>query len=354
MSSFSPSSSSSVAHRVAAARRADYVAFLFRMPYAFDAHQLGFATGVREDYSMQNKYDTADVPVFMVDNDFKDPDLERYLEVFREYEPRIGVIGDAYDVDDAQRLVDAARELTDELEYFDPIIVPKCEAALEAIPKEIIVGYPIGYSDIHAPDFTRPSDWAGRRVHILGGSPPKQWAAIQELAPGGDAAGDQSGLSAFGVTSEPAWEPADIVGLDWNGLHGVALKGEYWHHESPHWRRADDLTIRGTVRRGLQHIRRFWRDRGVWPTLTFADAGVRQEEPLSPTDPLCTGCGRDLFDPDEIEVLVEYEDRVTRAYCSDSCFDHAEYHTGLVPLDISRDTSFYTMDRARISGFKAA
>ena len=355
MSQESNSPQSSSVAQVRKARRADYVAFLFRLPYALDAHQAGFATGLREDYDFQDKYENVDVPVFMLDNDFKDPDLDRYQVACRNHNPRVGVVGDAYDEASAREIVAAARELKEELDPFDPVIVPKCQEALAAIPDDIIVGYAIGYSDIHAPDFSRPSDWSGRRIHILGGAPPKQWNAIQQLAPGDQADLGQAQLGAFDDATTTLHEPADIVGLDWNGLHNVAMMGEYWHHESPHWRRADDLTIRATVRKGLQHIKRFWKQRGVWPTLCPADVEDGLQEPTAPEHEFCSGCGNDFHEPEAWDALVEYEDGTVRAFCSSACHDHFEYHTGYVPIDISRPTDWlHVRDRIRIDGFRAA
>lgn len=351
MSTFSPTSSSRSDLQVSEARQAKYVAFLFRAPYALDAHQLGFATGLREDYTFQNKWETLDVPVFMLDNDFRDPNLERYLEVLEKHEPTVGVIGDAFDADDACRLTEAAQEVQGVREEFEPIIVPKCKEALEIIPEDIILGYPVGYSDIHATDFSRPVDWADRRVHILGGSPPKQWKAIRDLVPGDDPT--RIDLGSFGGGANDT-RRANIVGLDWNGLHRGALVGEYWHHKSPHWQRADDLTVRGTIRRGLYHVRRFWKDRGVWPDLTPADASEALMECAGPDLQLCAGCGHDLFKPEEVHEVVEYEDAEIRAFCSSKCRDRVEWFQGLIPLDISEGVPSYTQERRRMEGFNPA
>ncbi len=89
--------SSNSATEIRAARQADYVAFLHRVPFAIDALSLGYVTGFREDCSYQHtQYETLELPVGMLVNDFRNPDLDRYLECFREYEPRVGVLGDAY------------------------------------------------------------------------------------------------------------------------------------------------------------------------------------------------------------------------------------------------------------------
>ncbi|MDS0261044.1 hypothetical protein NDI56_16720 [Haloarcula sp. S1CR25-12] len=66
----------------------------------------------------------------------------------------------------------------------------------------MVLGYPMGYSDITAEEHTNIVDWRGRRVHLLGASPPKQYPLIEEL-------------TQPRVTGE---EPANIVGVDWNGI----------------------------------------------------------------------------------------------------------------------------------------
>jgi len=70
----------------------------------------------------------------------------------------------------------------------------------------------------------------GRRVHILGGSPPRQLDSIRQL-------------TRPTLTDEP---PADIVGVDWNRLHRGAQFGEFWTADG--WddsgRDADHVTVR--------------------------------------------------------------------------------------------------------------
>ncbi|WP_254534873.1 transposase [Halomarina litorea] len=60
------------------ARQAAYVAFLHRVPFAIDALTLGFLPGFREDCTyQQSQFDTLECPVGMLDNDFRNPDLDR-------------------------------------------------------------------------------------------------------------------------------------------------------------------------------------------------------------------------------------------------------------------------------------
>ena len=47
----------------------------------------------------------------MLDNDFRNPDLDRYVDRVFEHKPRVGIVGDAYDAAEAQSYVEAIREL---------------------------------------------------------------------------------------------------------------------------------------------------------------------------------------------------------------------------------------------------
>ena len=201
---FSETTSDSTIESYDDARQAEYVAFLHRVPFAIDALNLCFLTGFREDCTyQQQQFRNLELPVGMLDNDFRNSDLDRYTERVFEHEPDVGIIGDAYDAAEARSYVQAVRVLQVSIPGTEFVIVPKCKGALEEIPDDIVVGYSRGYADILAHEFSDPVDRCGRRVHILGGSPPKQLTVIDQLT--------QPTL-----TGDP---PADIVGLDWNGLH---------------------------------------------------------------------------------------------------------------------------------------
>lgn len=321
------------------ARRAEYVAFLSRHPFATDAHDLGFVTGVREDCRLQiDHLRNVDVPLGMLDNDFKNPDLERYLETFRACEPEVGVVGDAPTPEDAHHFVDAARDLKRDYPDATLIIVPKCRDAIDIIGTAdvpgtpLVLGYSMGYSDVLAEDFSEISDWRGHRVHLLGASPTKQWVAIQQLT--------QPTL-----TGDP---PADIVGLDWNGAHKVAYNGESWSRNG--WQRADHLSIRETVRRSLSEMRAFWEECGVWPDgptirdrhgpavrepddSVWAATGAGIDEPSPSPGPdeweNRVDYNDDETHPIEHAIVVTYEDGRTLAYRSETERDYIEYHEGL-------------------------
>ncbi|AUG49467.1 hypothetical protein BVU17_17990 (plasmid) [Haloarcula taiwanensis] len=295
------------------AQQAEYIGFLHREPFVIDAYRLGFAVGVREDYSYQSKLRNVDVPIEILDNDFRNPDLDRYIERFEQYEPSVGMLGDAYDRQEARRYNQAARELKRKFPGMEAIIVPKCRDAIDVIDDDIILGYPMGYSDQTADEYTNIVDWRGRRVHLLGASPTKQYPVIEEL-------------TQPRVTGE---EPADIVGVDWNGVHLAALHGEYF---SPHgYGSADHLSIRETVRESLRHIRSYWKSRGVWPTVE------KDRSPLTaePMDPVWAADGsRATVSGLEDAIVVEYENGQTLAYRSQHERDRVEYRAGLTPSEV--------------------
>ena len=199
-----------------------------------------------------------------IDNDFRDPDADRYVACIRELpkQPWVCVLGDVTTPEQARGYTQLARSLVDDFPTTEFVIVPKCPEAFEIIDEQFVLGYPMGYSDIQAMDISTISDWRGRRVHLLGASPPKQFAAIQRL-------------TQPTITGEP---PADIVGLDWNGPQRVAYLGEYWSRNG--WQAADQLSIRETVRKSLREMRKFWQERGVWPTETpIESSGPAVREP---------------------------------------------------------------------------
>ena len=307
---FSGATSDSTTDAYTDARQAEYVAFLHRVPFAIDALNLGFLTGFREDCSYQQRqFLNLDLPVGMLDNDFRNPDLDRYTERVLEHGPDVGIIGDAYDRAEAQSYVRAVRDLQKRVPDTEFVIVPKCKAALEVIPDDIVVGYSRGYADILAHDFSDPVDWRGRRVHILGGSPPKQLAVIDQLT--------QPTL-----TGDP---PADIVGLDWNGLHRGAQFGEFWTDNG--WddsgRDADHMTVRATVRHGLGHVRSFWENQGVWPEGPTEYTGRTQYQPPTPADlhsSTCVECEDDVWTGSRDPFVAEYDTGDVCGYCCYDCY----------------------------------
>lgn len=325
------SPSSSTAREIDAAKQTDYVAFLHRAPFVLDAFTLGFLPGFREDCSyQQSQFQELDIPVGMLDNDFRNPDLNRYVDRFLEHEPRVGVIGDAYEPDDVEDYVAAAREIQASYPDAELVIVPKCQEVIEMIPDDIVLGYSRGYADRLAHEFSEPTDWRGRRVHILGGSPPKQLDVIQQL-------------TRPTLTNDP---PADIVGVDWNGLHRGAQFGEFW--TAAGWddsgRDADHVTVRKTVRHSLGRLREFWQQHGVWPDSTPQDAGldVGYEGP-SPGDldsAACTECGANVRITRRGPFVAEYDTGEVCGYCSYDCYFSHRHRNNLEEITGEQSVDF--------------
>jgi hypothetical protein len=304
---FANTSCDSTTQSIADARQTDYVAFLHRAPYAIDAFNMGFLPGFREDCTyQQNQFLDLDVPVGMLDNDFRNPDLDRYVDRVHEYEPSVGIIGDAYDASEARSYVQTIRDLQASFPDAEFVIVPKCREAIEAIPADIVLGYSRGYADLLAHEFSDPVDWRGRRVHILGGSPPKQLAVIDQLT--------QPTL-----TGDP---PADIVGLDWNGLHRGAQFGEFWteHGWDDSGRDYAHVTVRKTVRHGLGHVRDFWQAQGVWPATTPVEQDMaieyRSPTPADLRSSACTECEQSVWEAERGPFVAEYDTGALCGYCS--------------------------------------
>jgi hypothetical protein len=251
--------------------------------------------------------------VYFLDNNFHDPDLDRYLETYRRYEPDIAILGDAYSPEQAYDLDLTAAKLRSERSDLDIVIVPKCPEAFDILEDDIILGYPVGYSELDPFDYSTIQDWRDRQVHILGGNPKIQYEAIQTLT--------QPTL-----TQDP---PADIIGADWNGMILGAWKGEYW---SPHgWQPADHLSIRETVEHSLDKVKQFWQGHGLWP----------DEEPIDQYGPAVQMPDMEIFmdrggDPIpcrealEQAYVEEYDEVGTVAFESEAGKNFLEYRSDLL------------------------
>ncbi len=239
---------------IQAAREVDWVVYTGRYPHVFDAARLGFGIGHREDSSYQWTPDEVDLPVHFLDNDYRDADLDRFVERVLEHEPEIAVLGDLYNADDLGRHIDAAERVWEQLPETHLILVPKCNEALHAIPEEFILGFPNGTSDVQALDLADYREWRElpHQIHILGGTP---LSAHDHIV----------GLTRETVTSTPR---ADVVGLDWNGYQKFAENhGDYaaadggWHRNL----RDEYPPKRDLIRYSLLNAKHYWASRSVWP-----------------------------------------------------------------------------------------
>ena len=144
------------------------------------------------------------------------------------------------------------------------------------------------------------------------------------------------------LTDEP---PANIVGLDWNGLHRGAQFGEFWTSDG--WddsgRDADHVTVRKTVRHSLARLKEFWQFHGVWPELTSQDdsLGVEYEGP-SPGDldgAACTECEANVWTTQRGPFVAEYDTGAVCGYCSYDCYFSHRHRNNLE--EIAGEQSVY-------------
>lgn len=143
-----------------------------------------------------------------MDNDYEDPDIEKFLERFHHWEPQVAVIGDAYDAAEAEQYQNVIDELIEDYPYRRFIVIPKCEEALEALdPETTALGYANGNSPVQAEELGS-AKFRGWDVHILGGNPHEAYDAIEKL-------------TQPTVDRRP---PANVVGYDCN----LPLRMAHW------------------------------------------------------------------------------------------------------------------------------
>lgn len=264
--------------------------------------------GIREDYSYQaDGYPNVSLPVLFLDNDFRDPDLDRYLDKVQTLEPEVAVVGDADTGRQARRIQAAIDELHGRYDDLRCIAVPKCEAAFDVFADDVVLGYPNGYSTVDPDDFSDIVDWRDDKVWILGGNPHSQHEVVETLT--------QPTL-----TDDP---PTDIVGVDGNGVLKAAYMGEYYTSDG--YRPADHLSIRETVSNSLLEMKGYWQRHGMWPDST----PIEEYGPavLEPDDRVYAASGGDIRTKDDLEsAYVEtYDDRLTVAFESETAQRFVEY-----------------------------
>lgn len=210
------------------------------------AYEAGWLLGVRSD-----KLDYG-YPISFVDIHYIAPDWERHRQRVIDLTPKYAVVPDlsATEVSAA----DAARALAqaDELANYcaTPLIVPKLAGQLALIPPRYAIAYSI--PSTYGGATFGPWLLAGRRVHLLGGSPSTQRRIYRSLR---------------GV--------ADVMSVDGNMSQKVLGKLNYWSRRNV-WEKAP----RGTDyldcwSRSLDNIYLMWwvefgHDQTITPYEVFA------------------------------------------------------------------------------------
>lgn len=275
--------------------------------------KLGYLPGNREDSNYQLSEQHVNVDIFegFMDNDYEDPDLNRFLEEWRSRRPQVAVIGDAYTAEEAQEYQDVIDELVDEFPYKLFIVAPKCEEAFDILdPHTTTLGYANGDSPIQAEDLGT-AKFRGWDVHILGGNPHEAYEAIQSL-------------TQPTIDERP---PADVVGYDCN----LPLRMAHWEYWTPNgWHDNAGMTPRETARRSYKEIKEFWQDKDLWPETE--PINIYGEPTEEPDEFLWMDDGGDpisSLEGLEKAYIGEYEDKGKLAFRSQSHKKFIEYREGL-------------------------
>jgi len=225
--------------------------------------KLGYLPGNREDstYQLSDEHVNVDLPEGFMDNEYEDPDLERFLDKFQEREPQVAVIGDAYNAEQAREYQKVVEDLLEDYPRRRFIVVPKSEETFDLLdPETTTLGYANGNSQIQAEDLG-PAKFRAWDVHILGGNPHEAYDAIEKL-------------TQPTVDRRP---PANVVGYDCN----LPLRMAHWEYWTPDgWIDNGHLTPRETARRSYQEIKEFWQKKDLWPETEPVELyGEPTEEP---------------------------------------------------------------------------
>ncbi|MFC7216006.1 DUF6610 family protein [Saliphagus sp. GCM10025334] len=152
------------------------MAFLHRAPFAIDALTLGFLPEFREDCTyQQSKFDTLECPVGMLDNDFRNPDLDRILDtvaaeldISRDSQPRAIA---------KQRVMNACRLAAKYGEWYDGYIEP-FQTAIDEYDIDEFEAEDEKLKALFYPEWKAEEDW-------LNFSRNEQLDVIDELSSGG-------------------------------------------------------------------------------------------------------------------------------------------------------------------------
>jgi len=141
------------------------------------AQEAGYLLGIRSDRADYG------FPISFVDIDYKHADWGSHLRTIRKHVPKYATVPDlpAKPVEKCwQEILHAcgcARILSNYCEI--PLIVPKVSGQITEIPEDIAIGYsvPTSYGGAQYPLW----ELAGRRIHLLGGSPHMQMLIYRYL-----------------------------------------------------------------------------------------------------------------------------------------------------------------------------
>lgn len=181
-------------------------------------------------------------PVYFADQDWKSPNLEKYLAAIRQHKPEMATVLDWEREEQWPEVLAWAESVAPFVGRI--VVIPKVPGHVEDVPSEIC-GKPVilGFSVPTSYGGTNCGLWEfeGRPVHLLGGSPQAQRRLARYM---------------------------NVVSLDGNMAAQQARKGRFWNRKKGtkgHWwqlRDAGDTRTTGVpaecFRRSLESIREFW------------------------------------------------------------------------------------------------
>lgn len=191
-------------------------------------------------------------PLHFADQDWKKPDREKYMSALSVHRPTMATVLDWEREEQLPEVLSWAEEAAEFVGSV--VVVPKVVNGIDRLP-QTIGGKPIilGYS-VPTRFGATPCVWwefAGRQVHLLGGSPHRQiqeWDYLRRVADVVSADGNMSNKMA--VRHNRFWVPRSLsVGNQWPTLR-ESNGGEKWGEDAPY----------EAFRRSCENIVSAWRE----------------------------------------------------------------------------------------------
>jgi hypothetical protein len=193
------------------------------------ASEAGWLLGVRSDRKSYG------MPLAFLDVEYTSPDWDRHMHRAALERPRYAIAPDCSETRISRRDIRRALLQADALAQFCevPLIVPKLAGQLAHIPQD----YAIAYSIPSSYGGAKFGPWllAGRRVHLLGGSPSTQRRIYRALR-----------------------DVADVRSVDGNMAQKVAGKLNYWSRGNVWVKLPKGSDYAACFARSLANIHRMW------------------------------------------------------------------------------------------------
>lgn len=153
---------------------------------------------------------------WFVDQDWRSPNREKYMAALARHRPHMASVMDWERDEQFEEVMSWAEEAAQYVEWV--MVIPKVVGATHRIPRriggrEVVLGYsvPTRFAGTTVPH----AEFAGRRIHLLGGSPHaqmKHWSLFREIA--------------------------TVISADGNYAQKMALRyGQYWQPGDARWAR---------------------------------------------------------------------------------------------------------------------